>query len=243
MCLDFSFLAILTSESSLIANWCRCDMGTDSNGCWMGNWCQPMEQGDFPISKLSHHHHHCHHHQLVPVLVWPWIKHDSRRLPWRQHGEQEGIHGETEGHGTPLWLLVKLWRLWLWLFHKHWLRIWLWIHKHWIRIWLWVHKHWLRLCLWKMKLWHRLRLKVAHKHQIFVKIDRISNIVAWSIQSTNQGINNLVKIVLLSHHLHHHGMIELANQRKADKSLRHYRGHCPLSSCDQTRTNLTLSLP
>merc|ERR1712192_229721 len=25
-----------------------CDMGTDANGCWMGNWCQPMEQGGCP---------------------------------------------------------------------------------------------------------------------------------------------------------------------------------------------------
>ena len=24
----------------------RCDMGVDSNGCWMGNWCQDVAQGD-----------------------------------------------------------------------------------------------------------------------------------------------------------------------------------------------------
>ena len=34
----------------------RCDMGVDSNGCWMGNWCQDIAEGDFldlnPTSPL-----------------------------------------------------------------------------------------------------------------------------------------------------------------------------------------------
>ena len=29
----------------------RCDMGTDANGCWMGNWCQDMSLGEIYMQK------------------------------------------------------------------------------------------------------------------------------------------------------------------------------------------------
>ena len=48
-------------------------MGTDANGCWMGNWCQDKSMGGCPppmggkqcslnIAILHHQHHH--HHPL-----------------------------------------------------------------------------------------------------------------------------------------------------------------------------------
>ena len=29
----------------------RCDMGSDDNGCWMGNWCQDMSLGEIYMQK------------------------------------------------------------------------------------------------------------------------------------------------------------------------------------------------
>merc|ERR1712217_1024646 len=28
---------------------CRCDMGVDSNGCWLGNYCQDINAGGWPV--------------------------------------------------------------------------------------------------------------------------------------------------------------------------------------------------
>ena len=32
----------------------RCDMGTDANGCWMGNWCQDMSLGEIYMQKTMY---------------------------------------------------------------------------------------------------------------------------------------------------------------------------------------------
>ena len=76
---------------SWLQNWfrCRCDMGVDSNGCWMGNWCQDMALGE-PLQTQLH-------------LSSTSVKPNSRWLPWCHHGQQEGLHGEEEGYGSPRW--------------------------------------------------------------------------------------------------------------------------------------------
>ena len=33
----------------------RCDMGTDANGCWMGNWCQDKSMGGCPAPMGGEH--------------------------------------------------------------------------------------------------------------------------------------------------------------------------------------------
>ena len=123
--------------------WRRCDMGVDSNGCWMGNWCQDMTLGDSLDLNLPHLF------WTYVCLIWPKIPCmkplNSRRLPWCHYGEQARSYGEEEGYGTPRWL-------WLWL-------------------WLWIQL-WLRLCLWLrvwIRLWLRLWLEAKPKHQIFVR--------------------------------------------------------------------------
>ena len=34
--------------SNVLCLLSRCDMGFDSNGCWMGNWCQDKSEGGCP---------------------------------------------------------------------------------------------------------------------------------------------------------------------------------------------------
>ena len=55
----------------------RCDMGTDLNGCWMGNWCQDKSMGGCPapiggeeILKSYQEVYQAEGEQILKILSW-----------------------------------------------------------------------------------------------------------------------------------------------------------------------------
>lgn len=68
-----AFLTSLTkwSRCEIVLHF-RCDAGIDSNGCWLGSWCQDMSLGGCPGKFL-----HCNQqksfgkHQILYLYLWP----------------------------------------------------------------------------------------------------------------------------------------------------------------------------